>query len=540
MKGSAASVVFALSLTSLVTRPAAGADILLQGTTPGTKVKVQIKKTSSNFAAHKIQYSAKHPNVLFTPGGGATDDPPANGATAVIFSATDCQCLTLAPAPTTTPGWTQSPASGTPSKYKWRDDVTKSTAQVAGGKIKLKKKDGITYGLDASPQGQVEVQITFGNSSDRFCSRFQAPLPNNDTPTKYKSDIFPPFSACSPVPGFCPCAPTTTTTTSTTSTTTTTTTTITTTTTSTTTTTTLPFCGAFVSKWGSGGSGDGQFSNPTDVAVDGSGNVFVADRNNSRIQKFTNSGSFLTKWGSAGSGDGQFSTPEGVAVDGTGNVFVADSGNNRIQKFTDTGTFLTKWGSAGSGDGQFSYPGAVAVDASGNVYVTEWGNDRVQKFTDTGTFLTKWGTFGSGDGQFNDPVGVALDGSGNVFVAEFNGSRVQKFTDTGSFLTKWGSFGTGDGQFVAPLFLDVDGSGNVFVVDRDNERIQRFTNSGTFLTKWGSLGSGDGQFLFVVGVAVDGSGNVFTSDYDTERIQKFACPASPSGAFLDTTASVLD
>ena len=86
-------------------------------------------------------------------------------------------------------------------------------------------------------------------------------------------------------------------------------------------------------KWGSLGSGDGQFSDPTGVAIDGSGNVYVADKGNSRMQKFDSSGTFLTKWGSLGSGDGQFSDPSGVAIDGSGNVYVADKGNSRIQKF---------------------------------------------------------------------------------------------------------------------------------------------------------------------------------------------------------------
>ena len=84
------------------------------------------------------------------------------------------------------------------------------------------------------------------------------------------------------------------------------------------------------------GSGDGQFfGGPLGVAVDGSGNVFVTDRYNARIQEFTNTGTFLTKWGSFGSGDGQFgsNSPTAVAVDASGDVFVADNGNNRVQKF---------------------------------------------------------------------------------------------------------------------------------------------------------------------------------------------------------------
>ncbi|MDI6781793.1 MAG: carboxypeptidase regulatory-like domain-containing protein [bacterium] len=134
-----------------------------------------------------------------------------------------------------------------------------------------------------------------------------------------------------------------------------------------------------------------------------------------------------TKWGGSGSGDGQFNYPHGVAVDGSGNVFVVDYYNYRIQKFTADGTFITKWGSYGSGDGQFSNPYGVAVDSSGNVFVADYYNHRIQKFTADGTFITKWGSEGSGDGQFYYPHGVAVDGYGNVFVADYNNYRIQKF-----------------------------------------------------------------------------------------------------------------
>jgi hypothetical protein len=136
---------------------------------------------------------------------------------------------------------------------------------------------------------------------------------------------------------------------------------------------------------------------------------------------------FVLTWGSVGTGDGQFNLPRGIAVDVSGNVYVADRFNRRIQKFDGTGTFLTKWGSLGSGDGQFNNAYGVAVDGSGNVYVVDTGNHRIQKFDGTGTFLTKWGSLGSGDGQFNNPFGAAVDGSGNVYVADQLNHRIQKF-----------------------------------------------------------------------------------------------------------------
>ena len=109
------------------------------------------------------------------------------------------------------------------------------------------------------------------------------------------------------------------------------------------------------------------------------------------------------QWGGFGTGNGQFIGQLGVAVDPSGNVYVADSGNNRIQKFSGTGTYLAQWGNAGSGNGQFDGPEAIAVSPAGDVYVSDWSNNRVQKFSSAGTYLTQWGTSGSGNGQLQRP-----------------------------------------------------------------------------------------------------------------------------------------
>ncbi len=284
----------------------------------------------------------------------------------------------------------------------------------------------------------------------------------------------------------------------------------------------LGFCQAdyvFVLKWGSYGTGDGQFFNPVGIEIDLLGNVYVTDNRNHRIQKFDSEGNFLTSWGSYGTGDGQFRWPYDLAIDSFGNVYVTD--NNKIQKFDENGNFLTKWGSYGVRDGQFIYPKGAAIDASGFVYVVERGSVdmgciRVQKFEEYGNFLTKWGSPGFGDGQFVNPMGLAADLFANVFVADTNNYRIQKFDADGNFLTKW------SGQFSRPFDLANDSSGNVYVVDTDNNRVQIFDSNGNFLQQWGSGGADDGQFSSPQGIAVDSSGNVYVADTLNHRIQKFA------------------
>ncbi|MCX9024889.1 MAG: S8 family serine peptidase [Candidatus Methanoperedens sp.] len=277
----------------------------------------------------------------------------------------------------------------------------------------------------------------------------------------------------------------------------------------------------FITKWGSPGSSDGQFFNPSGVDVDSSGNVYVADTFNNRIQKFSGSGGFIAKWGSEGTGDGQFQYPSGVDVDNSGNVYVADTFNNRIQKFNDSGEFISKWGINGTDDGQFSSPSGIALDNSGNVYVVDSGNNRIQKFNNSGKFIVKWGSEGTGDGQFNSPSGIALDNSGNVYVADTFNNRFQMFNASGGFLAKWGSNDTGDGQFSSPSGIALDNNGNVYVADTSNNRIQKFNASGGFIVKWGSEGTGDGQFNSPSGIAVDSSGDVYVVDTSNNRIQKF-------------------
>jgi hypothetical protein len=299
----------------------------------------------------------------------------------------------------------------------------------------------------------------------------------------------------------------------------------------------------FVTKWGEQGDANGQFDYPYGIAVDSSAYIYVSDKHNDRIQKFTSDGNFVKTWGSIGIGDEQLNLPTHLDVGPSGYVYVADTLNYRIQKFDSNGGSITRWGSSGSGDGQFNRPCGVAVDCLGNVYVADTWNDRIQKFEPNDgdpniyDFVTKWGTTGTGNSEFLDPYSIAVDCLGNVYVADYTNNRIQQFDSNGNFLTKWGSAGYGDGQFTYPLDISVDSAAYVYVTD-SCQRAQKFTSDGMFITKWGSNGSGDGQFDGLHGIAIDSSGNVFVTElWPNQRVQKFE-PEGPLRSDLNNDCQV--
>jgi DNA-binding beta-propeller fold protein YncE len=278
----------------------------------------------------------------------------------------------------------------------------------------------------------------------------------------------------------------------------------------------------FLLQWGAYGAGDGQFWSPWGVAVDAGGNVYVADDNNYRVEKFDSNGAFLAKWGSLGSGDGQFMLPQGIAVDDVAQVYVTDRGNGRLEKFDGSGNLVHQWGTAGGADGQFRVPRGLAIDTAGHVYVVDQLNNRIEKFDRDGTFLGQWGTRGAGDGQFSDDFfGIAVDRDGNVYVTDSTNDCVQKFDGNGTFLARWGTFGSGDGQFDKPTGIAADAHGHVYVADRINNRVQEFDVQGHFLSQWGSPGTGEGQFDQPTGLAIDATGSIYVVEFGNHRVQKF-------------------
>jgi DNA-binding beta-propeller fold protein YncE len=142
--------------------------------------------------------------------------------------------------------------------------------------------------------------------------------------------------------------------------------------------------GKFISKFGSRGTGPGQFNFPTHVSVDGQGRIYVTDSLNCRIQVFDANGRFLREFGGAGDGPGRFSRPKGVAVDTAGHVDVVDALFGNVQIFDDQGRLLLVWGESGSGSGQFWLPNAIAINSRNEIFVADVYNHRIQMFRYTG------------------------------------------------------------------------------------------------------------------------------------------------------------
>jgi glucose/arabinose dehydrogenase len=238
---------------------------------------------------------------------------------------------------------------------------------------------------------------------------------------------------------------------------------------------------SYIPRWSQSGQEEMKLSWPSGIALDtSSGNVYVADTANSRIQVFSSNGTFVASFGRIGDANGTLKSPQGIAVDQQGNIYVVDTNNNRIQVFSSNGTFITKFGRYGEANGTLKSPQGIAVDSSsGNVYVADTDNNRIQVFSSNGTFITKFGryAYGAGNGTFNHPTGIAVDQAGNVYVADTANNRIQVFSSNGTFVAKWGAYGRNEEQMRSPEGIAVDQQGNLYVADTANNRVSAISRS---------------------------------------------------------------
>ena len=240
----------------------------------------------------------------------------------------------------------------------------------------------------------------------------------------------------------------------------------------------------------------------------------------------------------------EFNSPQAVAVDASGNVFVADTSNNRVVEFSpSSGTWKTFGYGPGGGTGQFTSPCAIAVDASGNVFVMDQTGSyptyyhRIVEFNPS-NFLGTWKAF-SGFYYWNSNTSIAVDASGNVWLAE--GTYVEELNPSTGARTTFGSSGHGTGQFQKSWYLAVDASGNIWVADTGNNdnRIDEFNPSdfsGTWTAYVNLAGTDIGQLYNPEGVTEDATGNVWVADTSDNQIDEFN-PSDFSGTWKTFSTS---
>ena len=270
------------------------------------------------------------------------------------------------------------------------------------------------------------------------------------------------------------------------------------------------------------GSGNNvNFKNPRSITIDSADNIYVVDSGNSQIKKFDSTGKLLLSWGSFGSGNGQFRNPSGILVDQK-YIYISDTGNARIQKFDGNGNFVLTWGSYGDTPGLFHTPVALAEDTNGNIFVSDSGRNVIQIFDSNGKYEDELHPDFANGGNFIATNSITFDSQNNFYVITSDTDKILKYNTDKDFINYFGSIGIEEGRFSDPNSIAIDSNGYIYVADTNNHRIQKFDSDGTFLVSWGSLGTDPGQFTNPVGVAVDSKNNVYVVDKANNNVQKFS------------------
>lgn len=354
-----------------------------------------------------------------------------------------------------------------------------------------------------------------------------------------------------------------------------------------------------------------HFKTPSSVAVTMDGHVLVADTDNHRIVKLNPDGQLVTTWGQYGHGDGQFDQPSAIALDQDGNVYVLDAalGNNKISKFDSNGIFLLSWGKSGDGEndgqGEFSLHQSlsdIVVSSDNEIYISDTENDRIQKFTTEGSFVGFIQNFSGeclSDCQLIYPSGLAFNDNGNLFILHYgvdtssgfpdryvvtelaasgeyqNGfnldaiaaivqgsqlarmvidhegvlhvtdmanGRIFRLSSQGQYLGYFGEDAALTYQLTSPSDLCFGEDGKLFISDNSlivknvlnsiyQNRIIKLDKESNFINSWQSYGSQPGMFHGAQGMSIDINGFIYVADTYNHRVQKLDPNGNPIVAF---------
>ncbi len=320
-----------------------------------------------------------------------------------------------------------------------------------------------------------------------------------------------------------------------------------------------------------------RLNEPHDVTRDAAGNLYIADYTNNRIRRVDAATGNISTY--AGTGDTAFNAPEeataratnlhepsGVALDAAGNLYVADKEHDRIRRITPAGLISTVAGTATRGyrvsdegaaaaSAQLNRPNTLTLDGAGNLYIADTGNNRVRRVNTAGVITTVAGTGtaayrASDEGvpatsaQISSPAAVAFDSAGNLYIADTSNHRIRKVDTAGMITTVAGTtqgFSGDDGpatlaQLDFPIGLALDGADNIYVSDQNNERIRRVDaatgNISTVAGGGSALGDGgpalSAQLNSPAHMEFDRAGNLYFADFSNHRVRMVYALGEPA------------
>jgi len=278
----------------------------------------------------------------------------------------------------------------------------------------------------------------------------------------------------------------------------------------------------------------GSFAYPHGVAVDSSGNVYVADAGNNTVNEIVAVGGVIPGSPTFNVLGGSFNQPSSLAVDGSGNVYVADAGNNAVEEIVAVGGVIPANPTINTLGSGFSYPTGVAVDGSGNVYVADSENNTVKEIVAVDGVIPDSPTIRTLGSGFSYPSGVAVDGNGNVYVADNGNNAVKEIVAVSGVIPDSPTIRTLGSGFLYPGAVAVDGNGSVYVADTLNSAVKEIVAVGGVIPSSPTIRTLGGGFNYPYGVAVGDNGNVYVADAHNFEVKEIDVADVPSLSFATT------
>ena len=260
----------------------------------------------------------------------------------------------------------------------------------------------------------------------------------------------------------------------------------------------------------------GRMGEPCGIAFGRDGTWAVTDDTNHCVWIFDREDQLVRKFGTYGTGNGEFNSPYGIAFDANNHLYVTDHMIHRVQKFDMNGVYLFHFGTRGSDNGQLYHPLDIIVH-NGKLYVTEYNNHRISVFQLDGQFSH---TIGSG--HLSNPHYIAVSTNNQLLIANRGHHCISIFTLDGNYVGKFGTQGAGRGQLSKPSGITIDLHSFILVTEHDNNRVSIFSKDGVFINSFGSHGSDYGQFSSPYGLAICTTGDIYVCDRYNKRIQVFS------------------